>query len=159
MSPRPDLLVLAAEIEAHLVRAEREAASIEELSGGGARDKRTLWALAGHLQAFYTGCETILARALEKFEGLPPVGPDTHIRILQAAALDVSGVRPRVLGPQSVSALHPYRGFRHFFRHAYGVELVWEKMAAKVRDVRVTFDGFRSDVGIFCAFLRSAANA
>ncbi len=41
MSPRPELLVLAAELEAHLARAEREVASIDELASGKTIDDRT----------------------------------------------------------------------------------------------------------------------
>src|SRR5437899_898678 len=78
MTPRPDLLVLAAELEAHLSRAQREVVSIDELASGESVDERTLWALAGHLQAFHTGCETVIRRALEKFDGPPDEGPDSH---------------------------------------------------------------------------------
>ena len=159
MSPRPVLIVLAIELEAHLLRAEKEVRSIDDLSAEGPPDKKTLWALAGHLQALYTGCETILVRALERFEGLPPVGADSHVRILQTATLDAPGVRPSILRSETVAALHPYRGFRHFFRHAYGVDLQWEKMATKTANAATVFDQFRRDVNAFCAFLRTAANA
>jgi hypothetical protein len=158
MTARPDLLVLAAELTAHLARARREAASIDELKSTEPPDRRTLWALAGHLQAFYTGCETVIIRALEKFEGLPPSGPDSHVRILQAASLDVPDSRPPVVSAETALALHPYRAFRHFFRHAYGVELVWDKMAAKVENASTVFDRFAQDLTSFIEFVRALAS-
>lgn len=157
MTSHADLLVLAAELESHLARVEREAKSIEELQSAALPDRRTLWAIAGHLQALYMGCETVLSRALEKFEGLPSAGPDSQVRILQAAALDVPELRPSVVRQETAQALHPYRAFRHFFRHAYGVELAWDKMSRKVRDASSTFAQFAEDIRAFCAFLRSAA--
>lgn len=157
MTSRPELLVLAAELTSHLSRARREVESINELRSAEPPDRRTLWAMAGHLQALYTGCETIMVRALEKFEGLPAVGPDSHVRILQAASLDVPELRPPVVSAETVLALHPYRGFRHFFRHAYGVELSWDKMAAKVENATAMFAAFAHDVTAFCDFLRAAA--
>ena len=159
MSPRPDLLVLAAELEDHLTRTQREVESIEELAVGNSIDARTLWALAGHLQAFYTGCESLIVRALEKFDGLPPTGPDSHVRVLQQSILDIPGLRPAILNTKTAAALHPYRAFRHFFRHAYGVDLAWARMAAKVENARGVFRRFKEDIHTFTDFLKSAANS
>ena len=71
MIRRPELLALSADLQAHLVRVEREVADIEGLVGPDAPDRTVLWAVAGHLQAFYTGCQAILQRVIERFEGLP----------------------------------------------------------------------------------------
>lgn len=38
-------------------------------------------------------------------------------------ALEIPGVRPAVLGTQSLHALRELLAFRHFFRHAYSVPL------------------------------------
>jgi hypothetical protein len=159
MSPRPDLLALAAELELHLSRARREVASINALASDKTIDERTLWAIAGHLQAFYTGCGTVLSRALEKFEGLPDAGPDSHVRLLQQATLDVPTVRPPIITTQTATALHPYRAFRHFFRYAYEVDLVWDRMAPKAENVSAVFASFEHDVHGFAAFLQTAANS
>ena len=159
MSPRPELLVLAAELEAHVARAEREVKSIEKLASEGAIDDRALWALAGHLQAFYTGCETVLSRVLATFDGLPVAGPDSHLRLLQQSTLDVPTVRPPILSPETADALHSYRAFRHFFRHAYGVDLIWAKMASKVENAGVVFTRFQADVRRFLNFLQTAAES
>jgi hypothetical protein len=155
MSSRPELLVLAAELESHLARARREVQSIEALAAESQIDDRTLWALAGHLQAFYTGCETVLVRALEKFDGFSTGGPDSHIRLLQQSTLDVRGLRPPILGTQTADLLHPYRAFRHFFRHAYGIDLTWERMASKVERVGAVFTTFDADIRRFVEFLQA----
>ncbi len=46
MSPRPDLLVLAAELEAHVRRLDREVTSIEELGRDPVQDARNLYLTA-----------------------------------------------------------------------------------------------------------------
>ena len=74
---------LIIELEMHLSRARREMNNIGELGGESSLDDRTLCALAGHLQAFYTGCETVIGRELQKFDGLPSAGSDSHVRLLQ----------------------------------------------------------------------------
>ena len=159
MSVRPDLLVLAADLDMHLSRVRKEVISIDGLVSVTNMEDHTLWALAGHLQAFYTGCETVISRALEKFDGLPDEGPDSHVRLVQQAALDVPGLRPPVLSTETAEALHPYRAFRHFFRHAYGVELVWEKMETKARSAATVFAQLEQDIRRFAGFLRTAANS
>jgi hypothetical protein len=158
MSLRPDLVALSADLAAHLARVSKEMADIEALAGGGAPDRTTAWAITGHLQAFYTGCEVIVRRVVERFEGVPPHGPDSHVRLLQVAVLDVPGARPRVLREETAWVLDAYRAFRQFFRHGYGVELEW-RTEAKVLGIRAATDAVARDVAELRSFLDVAAQA
>jgi hypothetical protein len=158
VTPRPDLIALAADLAAHQARVEREVEDIQSLSAPGEPDRTTLWALAGHLQAFTTGCEAILQRAVERFEGLPPHGADSHIRLLQVAALNLPGLRPPIVQAETAAALDPYRAFRHFFRHGYGVELDWSRMAAKVQGIGVVHTRLVRDLAEFSRFLDALAS-
>lgn len=159
MSARPDLAALSADLGAHLARTSREVTEIEALAAAAAGERTALWAIAGRLMSFYTGCEAVLSRAVERFEGLPASGVDSHVRLLQAATLDITGVRPPIIRESTSRALDPYRAFRHFFRHGYGVELEWPRMEAKVRGVRSVHDAFAADISAFRGFLDSAARA
>ena len=158
MTLRPDLIALTADLAAHLARVEREVEDIQSLSSAGESDRTTLWALAGHLQAFYTGCEAILQRAVERFEGPPPYGADSHIRLLQMATLNLPGLRPPILQTETAAALDPYRAFRHFFRHGYGVELDWNKMAAKVHGIGDVRTRLVHDLAELSRFLNTLAS-
>ena len=152
MSGRPELLVIAAEIRDRSSRVEREVADIEALTTS-APDRTATWAIAGHLQAFYTGCETMLQAALERFDGLPSHGADSHVRLLRAATLAIPTIRPAVLAESTAAVLDPYRAFRHFFRHGYGLDLDWSRMESKVLGIRAAHAAFARDIDAFCAFL------
>jgi hypothetical protein len=84
---------------------------------------------AWSLHHAYSGIEAILERTMRTLEGSLPEGPDSHKAILEAAGLRIEGVREPLLSKETVAALHDLRGFRHFVRHAYAVELDAERLA------------------------------
>jgi len=63
--------------------------------------------------------------------------------------LEVANVRPLVLRSETVEALEPYLGFRHFFRHSYTFEIDWQKLEALARNIDIVFQAFRSDIESF----------
>jgi len=44
-------------------------------------------------------------------------------------SLDIDGVRPAVFSGATIGVLRRLLGFRHFFRHAYAVELDAQRLA------------------------------
>lgn len=88
-----------------------------------AADRSRLAQAAWALHHAYSAVEAILERIMRGVEGSLPEGPDHHKAVLDAAALTIEGVRPPLLSPATVVALHDLRAFRHFVRHAYAVEL------------------------------------
>jgi hypothetical protein len=48
--------------------------------------------------------------------------------------MEIEGVRPRLLSAELEQDLNELRAFRHFFRHAYGVELKPDRVV-KVAEV------------------------
>lgn len=80
----------------------------------------------------YQAFETMLVR-IEAELGLPVrSGASWHIAILADAARDLPGVRPRIISPASVADWNVLRAFRHFFRHAYDVELETDLLTSHV---------------------------
>jgi hypothetical protein len=71
----------------------------------------------------YGSIESALARISRHVEGEEPSGGQWHQALLEAATLDIPGVRPPLLSGGSLAALRELLGFRHFFRHAYAVTL------------------------------------
>lgn len=152
--------LLSAQLRAELQRVAREAAELAEVVrvlAGAAPDATQLWAAAGHLQAFYSGIEAILLRVAKEVDGVVPTGPDSHRELLRQGSIALPGVRPAVLDAEVVDALAPYLAFRHFFRHAYGITLRWERMEAKMAGATPTFERFSRAVEEFCAFLDALA--
>lgn len=71
----------------------------------------------------YGAVEAAFARVAGLLEGSVPSGADWHGRLLHAMSLEIPSVRPAVLGPSSRDGLRRLLAFRHFFRHAYSVDL------------------------------------
>lgn len=97
-----------------------ELAGLPPLAGG---PRSTLAQAAVALHHAYGAVESALARIARLIEDSPPEGPDWHQALLTGMALDIESVRPAVLSGPAVAALRRLLGFRHFFRHAYGVDL------------------------------------
>ncbi|GIW71996.1 MAG: hypothetical protein KatS3mg102_1538 [Planctomycetota bacterium] len=162
MTARPELALLDVRIGEDLARVEREVAEVArriERCQAADPDQDALWLLAKGLHGFYTGLEAILEKVHEVFFGEAPRGPDSHTRLLQDAARDVPRVRPPVLRPQTAEKLYDYLRFRHFFRHAYGVSLDWDRMRGKVLGLAVLHEAVREDLARFRRFLQAAVAA
>lgn len=71
----------------------------------------------------YCAIESLLVRLFFWFEGDKPHGPDWHQNLLHTAALEIPAIRPALISIDSRNKLHRILGFRHFFRHAYAVNL------------------------------------
>ena len=112
------------------------------------RDKAAIGAL---LHSFCNGIENILKRIAVEIDESVPVGDGWHRALLKRMEKDVVGVRPAVLDHETVSALGPYLGFRHFFRHSYTFELDWMKVKPLVEEAESVLQRFRRDIESFFA--------
>jgi hypothetical protein len=135
VSPRElsELLLrkLLGELEKDIASAQRHAERIERARGpqtdaevdAGARAY-----LAVELHQYYTAAESALGRIARALDGVPPSGPRSHEDLLAQMAVAIPDVRPAVLDDDVLSGLSSLLSFRHFFRHAYAVELEWSKL-------------------------------
>ena len=85
-------------------------------------DANVLARAAVALHHAYGAVEAVMARLAKVFD-TEPTGPNWHRSLLDSMALEVPGVRPAILGPESLAILRDLLSFRHFFRHAYAVPL------------------------------------
>lgn len=118
----PTVQRLRAEVE-----SDRKAwrARVEEVRGLDLckADAAILARAAVALHHGYGAIESALGRVARLIEGSVPSGRDWHVALLEAVALDIEGVRPRVLSDDSLRGLRSLLAFRHFFRQAYAVDL------------------------------------
>jgi hypothetical protein len=77
----------------------------------------------------YGAIESVLERIARTIDGDLPMGPDRHQALLHTMGLEIDGVRPAVLSRESVAGLRQLLSFRHFFRHAYAVEMEPARLA------------------------------
>ena len=118
----------------------------------------TLAFCAMQIHRWYTALETMLQR-IERAFGAEPDGGDWHVELLRGAALDLPGVRPPVLPAKLVSPLREVLRFRHFFRHAYAVELDGAKLVNVAHHIAVVSPDVDASLADFEAIVRQLASA
>ncbi len=121
-------------------------------------ERSKLAVLAVDIHRYYTGLESILER-IERYFGVLPTGPDWHRELLDGAALEIEGVRPRVLAPALLEDFRELLRFRHFFRHAYAVELNAAKLEVVVQSIGAVRYETDECLRNFESFLTEAAGA
>jgi len=146
------------------IRFDRDAfaARIEELDGlslspdpSGA-DQRARAAVALHHA--YGAIESIMSRVSRVLEGDTPRGADWHQELLQSMGLAITGVRPPVFSAGAIAMLRHLLGFRHFFRHAYAVDLDAVRLNALSREIVANAPKVLAELDDLDAFLAQVAD-
>ena len=79
--------------------------------------------LAYQLHNLYGACQQLFELIARAFENRIDAR-QYHVDLLRRMRTEIEGVRPALLDSTELERdLHELRAFRHFFRHAYGVEL------------------------------------
>jgi len=130
---------------------ERQAPPQDDLRGAVA-------VLAVGLHRWYTAIESIVERA-ERFFGTMPAGPEWHMELLAGAVVEIPDVRPAILPPTCHDELRNLAKFRHFFRHAYAVELDGTRLLALAADLRAVAEPVMAAIRTMESFLKSASRA
>lgn len=128
---------LQAELGQDLPVIARLGQTIAASDAEGTRSAAELALLAVNLHRYYTAIETALER-IERCFAAAPTGPNWRERLLEGAALDLPAIRPAILTAAAVAELREILKFRHFFRHAYSVDLDATRLLVIVGHVRAT---------------------
>lgn len=149
---------LAAEIRDAQRRLEDLAAEIVSLDPGAGHPSRPVLALiAVDLHSYYTTVEGLLERIIAGLEGDVPSGANAHAELLRLATLPIEGIRPAIVSPERFDALDELRKFRHFFRHAYALELRHDKLRRALDPFAALHAGFGTDLHALLRFLDGLA--
>lgn len=155
---REAIKTLQAEIRADLESVER---IFRELDGirqeipsnrpPSLRDKAVIGYLLHNL---YCAFENIFKNIAALFGNATADPESWHAYLLKRMTLTIESVRPSVIGSESYEALDELRRFRHFFRHAYTMDLDWERMSLVLRKVDLLLrNRYRQELAEFIAFL------
>ncbi|WP_342669563.1 hypothetical protein [Desulfovirgula thermocuniculi] len=68
--------------------------------------------------------------------------------------LSLEGLRPALIGEETFRCLNDLRSFRHFFRHAYDMDLEPEKVELVVKKALRLKELWANDCRAFTDFLR-----
>ncbi len=91
-------------------------------------DEPLLESIGYQIHNLYGATEDLLKVVAHYFENNVGDASQWHSALLQRMSLEVPGIRPALLSSQSYTILNSLRGFRHFFRHAYGSNIEWEQL-------------------------------
>lgn len=105
-------------------------------------DEFMLRAAGSILHDFYNGVEAVLCRVADEINGGVPRGAEWHVRLLQDMTLDLPGIRPAVMSRETRTLLDKFRGFRHRFRHTYGISLEWPPIKELLEKMPVAVEKF-----------------
>lgn len=137
-----------------LDRAVREAIDEWRRAAMAKRDRDVfIKAVALDLHSFYSGVETLFELIAREVDKAVPSGESWHVALLQRMATEVPGIRPAVVGGETMGALDEIRGFRHRVRNIYASNLDAAKMKAMVSSLSVLWPRLVAEISVFADFL------
>jgi uncharacterized protein YutE (UPF0331/DUF86 family) len=96
--------------------------------------------VAALLHNFYNGLENIVKQVFQEKSFPIPQGESWHRDLLLAAA------EKNIISELLLNNLKPYLAFRHYFSHAYALELFPERMEPLVKDAVALFNEFKQQI-------------
>ena len=96
--------------------------------------------VAALLHNFYNGLENIIKQVFQEKSLSIPQGESWHRDLLLAAA------EKNIISDLLLNNLKQYLAFRHYFSHAYALELFPERMEPLVKDAIVLFNEFKQQI-------------
>jgi hypothetical protein len=125
----------------------------ELLAATGGADETGYVTAAYYLHNLYGTLENSFDQISRTFENHVKDPSRWHQELLDKMFLDLSPLRPPVLPEHMRGLLHDLRGFRHIFRHGYGLELdpsrlrvLWERWHAEGHEVASALDRFCAEL-------------
>jgi hypothetical protein len=107
---------------------------------------------AFYLSQLYSGFESIFKNVARTFEN--DIEQDYwHKSLLERMKLEIEDLRQRLISDESYRCLDELRVFRHFFRHAYGMDLDKEKFEIVAKKALKLMGLYNNDLENFLDFL------
>ena len=155
---REAIKTLISEIRADLEAIERILQQIDQIRQGIKPNQPPLFhekaAIGYLLHNLYSAFENIFKNIANVFGNMMGEHQTWHTLLLRRMTLEIESVRPRVIGSQSYDALDELRRFRHVFRHAYTLDLDWERMDLVLRKLDIGLrPRYQDELNTFLQFL------
>lgn len=99
--------------------------------------------VATFLHNFYNGIENIIKQILLAKQISIPEGEAWHKKLLNLA------VSSEIISENTKKDLGEYLAFRHFFSHAYALELYPQRMEPLVENALTVYQTFKSEINIY----------
>ena len=95
------------------------------------------------LHNFYNGIENIIKICLTEENIRLPEGGSWHKDLLKLA------VSNKIITENTMFLLGEYLAFRHFFSHAYALDIYADKLEFLVENIRDVYTRFQNDISLF----------
>lgn len=152
------LAVLQADIEGQMALIEEVHATLEERAADlQPGNEMQLESVAYQLHNLYNAIEDLFKIVADHFENQIAETPRWHTELLRRMREEIPGVRPALISRESYTLLNGLRGFRHFFRHAYGVPIEYAQLQINLEKARRLRPLLQQDVTRFLQQLRGAS--
>ena len=132
-------------VEAEFENIERVLAEFPEDRSYAELSMLELAGVAALLHNFYNGIENILKYVVQNLSFDLPEGDSWHRDLVNLATSE------KLIGESTAADLRPYLAFRHFFVHAYALDLQPERLEPLSNKAGETFSSFRKDIEISMA--------
>jgi uncharacterized protein YutE (UPF0331/DUF86 family) len=117
------LTVLETDMRRQQKKIEAVYREIGQRKKGYTKDRVVLESLAFQLHNLYCAFEDLFRIVANHFENHITEPTAWHKELLDRMQTEIQGVRPPLISETAYEFLDELRGFRHVFRHAYGVKL------------------------------------
>ncbi len=149
------LIVLRADLTTQMKVIKSVSLLIEERARGLQKDDPIrLESVAYQIHNFYNAIEDLLKIVAAHFENQISDTTRWHTVLLQRMSQEIPGIRPRLLSQESYLLLNSLRGFRHFFRHAYGVPIDYEQLLINLNKALQLYPCLEQDLNQFFEALK-----
>jgi hypothetical protein len=157
-----DLARLRDEIAADREAMARGVDDVRDVLGAwqtAAADRAQLALAAVGLHGLYSALESIIERVGRIVDGSIPSGDTWHRDLLSQGMTEIPSVRPAIVPRELQGDLLALLEFRHFFRHAYGVDLDPAKLRYNLERAAAVAEPLNRALDDFDAFLGRAMTA
>jgi hypothetical protein len=116
-------------------------------------DEAILESIAYQIHNLYCATEDLLKIVAGYFENNISDSSQWHSLLLQRMSIEIPNIRPAFLTSKTYSILNSLRGFRHFFRHAYGAAIEYDQLKSNLDKSLILLANLESDLNQFIAKL------
>lgn len=110
-------------------------------------------AAALNLHDFYSGLERIFRQIAATVDDSVPGTPEWHRDLLRQMCIELPGLRPAVLQPETCEKLDEFMRFRHVVRNVYAFRLDAERIGRLVKEAQALLTQVTTQLMAFSAFL------
>ncbi|MDJ0578576.1 hypothetical protein [Crocosphaera sp.] len=123
------LIIFKTDINAQMELIKKIHQTLNDRSIGlTADDMIRLESVAYHIHNLYSAVEDLLKIVATYFENNITETAKFNIALLTRMTQNIPNIRPALISQETFLMLNGLRGFRHFFRHAYGTPIEYEQL-------------------------------